>query len=384
VNLEPDQVRFRIVPAVFVRPALLLLLLSGAGCLIPEPASVERLAEFDAAGPVRPEVDVEQLVKAKRPAGDYRVVKGDILEFTMPAVLRAVTADVLRAVDPQLPWYREGLQPHLCRVSESGTITLPIVGEIPAEGKTLPEIESLAVKAYYPEFVVHPPAIVCRVAQYRLEYVSVVGGVENPGVYPLRSDEKSLVVALMKAGGISEEGAVLIRICHSGDTDSFEPLALPVKGLNIPFADVVLSEGDVVEVERLNEEVFSVIGLVENPGAFPYPPGVRYNVLQALAFAGGLNEIADPQYLRVYRQKADGEIVDATFKLNGAGISDASHVTIKPGDVVAVEQTVRTHSLLLLAEIFHISTGINADFRYSYNDARLYRHLEGKDLTLRD
>ena len=134
----------------------------------------------------------------------------------------------------------------------------------------------------------------------------------------------------------------------------------------------------------MNEEVFTVIGLVKKPGAYPYPPGVQYNVLQALAFAGGLNEIADPRYLRVYRQQVDGSIVDATFKVAGTGISDASSVTLKPGDVVSVEQTARTRSWLLFAEVFSINTGINADVRYSYNQARLYRFLEGKDVTVRE
>ena len=80
--------------------------------------------------------------------------------------------------------------------------------------------------------------------------------------------------------------------------------------------------------------------------------------MQAIAFAGGLNVVADPQYVRVYRQKSDGKIVDATFQISGTGISDAVSVKIKPGDVVAVEHTDRTRTRVLIAEIIQFNTGV--------------------------
>jgi len=39
--------------------------------------------------------------------------------------------------------------------------------------------------------------------------------VAEPGLYRLRRDEMSLVAALMKAGGIVEDGASLITIQHA-------------------------------------------------------------------------------------------------------------------------------------------------------------------------
>ncbi|UCC99232.1 MAG: SLBB domain-containing protein [Phycisphaerales bacterium] len=137
-----------------------------------------------------------------------------------------------------------------------------------------------------------------------------------------------------------------------------ESLVLPVKGFNIPFADVVLRDGDSVIVERLQPPLFTVMGLVNRPGNFPYPPDIRYNLAQALAFAGGLNEVADPRYATVYRLDASDEIVRAVFPIiDGSKLTDAANTSIKPGDIVAVEQTPRTRTAVFLNRIFRINIG---------------------------
>jgi protein involved in polysaccharide export with SLBB domain len=70
--------------------------------------------------------------------------------------------------------------------------------------------------------------------------------------------------------------------------------------MNIPFRDIALANGSVIEVEQINPQVFTVIGLVRRAGAFPYPPKARYTLLDALGFAGGVDEIIDPRFVRVY------------------------------------------------------------------------------------
>src|SRR4030042_227174 len=72
---------------------------------------------------------------------------------------------------------------------------------------------------------------------------------------------------------------------------------------------------EVSKYQRENERVFTVLGLVNKPNAFPYPPDVQYNLMEALAFAGGFNMAADPRYASVYRLKQDGTIASAIFKL---------------------------------------------------------------------
>jgi len=135
-------------------------------------------------------------------------------------------------------------------------------------------------------------------------------------------------------------------------------LVLPVKGMDIPFADVPLKEGDSVVVERLEPPLFSVIGLVNAPGNFPYPSGVQYNLLQAIGFAGGLNMAAEPRYATVYRRKTDGTAVDVTYRVaGGPEAMSALNLLMKPGDIVTIEHTPRTRTKVFLDNLFNFNVG---------------------------
>jgi protein involved in polysaccharide export with SLBB domain len=149
-----------------------------------------------------------------------------------------------------------------------------------------------------------------------------------------------------------------------GDASALEAqtLVLPVRGLNIPFADVVLAEGDTVVVEPPREQSVAVMGLVARPGNMPYPPGARYNLIQAIAFAGGLDLVADPRYVSVYRLAPDGQIASVTFQLvnphRQQQLTGTLALPLKPGDVVSVEHTPRTRMNVFLDRVFRISLGL--------------------------
>ncbi len=144
--------------------------------------------------------------------------------------------------------------------------------------------------------------------------------------------------------------------------DRNRAMVLPVRGLNIPFTDVPLREGDSVIVERLKTQYVSVLGLVRTPGNFPYPHEVRYTLAQALGLAGGLDMIAEPRYVTVYRLRADGTVANATFQLvnpeNQEELTDRLAVMLKPGDVVSVEHTPRTRTKVFLDRVFRITLGL--------------------------
>ncbi|MDD5010551.1 MAG: polysaccharide biosynthesis/export family protein, partial [Phycisphaerae bacterium] len=481
--------------------------------------------------------DLEQLLSAKTNFGIYAVGMGDVIEVQMPTIITAVSPKTYKDQIRQV-------EPYLCRVSDSGTITVPILGEINVDGKTLAQIEAELVSGYYPKYVIERPSVVCSVKEYHLKNITVVGAVLQPGVYQLKSNEMSLVAALMKAGGIVESGASVIMIKNpqrnyvnhqtshtsvkqfaeldeqyiefidspaentaadfsaltfdlafqpesSNSTagnlniqrgneiiygkkiniknqddrieyvkelrgvigyeqsqiiekaieqlaaqlspaiaasgvkqfgkedielleaaDEFgstkkntgcpgcdkkyieaqpaaetkftpievidetpvaeqansepvytaaaeaEPIILPVKGLNIPFADVSLMDGDLIEVKRLDPQVFTVIGLAKTPGAFPYPPDVEYNLMQALGFAGGADLAVDPRFVTVYRQDARDEVVSATFRIDNKFMAKAYDVKIKPGDVISVDVTPRTRRNMILNQMLRINFGL--------------------------
>jgi polysaccharide export outer membrane protein len=190
-------------------PALLLsVYIAGCGDNVHLPTKQE-LIEFENASPPTPSIDLDRIVKARIGGGPYRVVTGDALELTMPAVVRFITAKEMGNSTT--------VAPYILRVNPNGNITLPIVGDVEAAGRTLAEIESDIIDAYYPKHVVTRPSVYARVLEYETSRVSITGAVMTPGIYSLRSDQMSLVALIMEAGGIIDEGATLIRIIHSDE-----------------------------------------------------------------------------------------------------------------------------------------------------------------------
>ena len=344
------------------RTCLLPAVLTGiaAGCGGPALSTPAELAAFETAGPIQLSVDLDRLVQARIPPGPYRVVPGDQLTLAMPTIVQAVSTT--EEGDPNRSWREPS--PFACRVDASGTIALPEVGELAAAGKTLDEIESAVIAAYYPKFVTKRPSVMARVSRHRTVRTSIIGAVEKPGVYELRSDELSLIAVLMKAGGIAADGAQVIRILRPGTSGRATALALPVRGLNIPFADVALAGGETIQVERFKSRLFTVMGLVKKPGAFEYPVDQTYHLVQALAFASGIEDTADPRYVRVYRQDAGGQIVAATFRIGDEHWAEAGRIPIKPGDVVSVEHTFRTRTRTTLDNLFRASFGASIQTTY--------------------
>jgi len=327
---------------------VLALLATSAGCEGPSASSPAAVQAFKNAGPVRLKMDMEQLVTNRLTEGPYKLVRGDVLALQMPAIMRTLPN---RSADET--------EPYKCRIDSAGKVVLPIAGEAQVAGKTLSDVESLVAGLYWPKYFRTKPGIVATVADYKLASVSVMGAVEDPGIHELKSNECTLISAVMKAGGIAEDGATSIKIIRKqgGQTSSIK---IPVVAMNIPARDARLADGDTVMVEARTPEVITVVGLVKKPGLLPCKPNSRHNVMDALAFAGGIDEIADPKYVTVYRQGANGGVISAVFDLKDSSTVSADDMALKPGDIVAVEQTPGTRTRMLLAMIVRVGFGANA------------------------
>ena len=322
--------------------------------------TVEELAAFERAGAVAPTVDMDRIEKAKLKTGPYRVAVGDVLEFTMPALLRAVTAAEVEAAQANA----QGNDPYLCRVRDGGAIVLPALGQVPVVGLSLSQIEENVTSAYEEACSLQRPSVFVRVSEYKTSKVYITGAVEEAGVYTLRADQMTLSYLLTEAGGIADAGAAVVRIVRSDATEegsevTGEPILLPVVNTNIPFQDMALEEGDTVVVEQTQIPLFSVLGLVSKPGNFPYPPNTEYNVTQAIAYAGGLDPISEPRYVTIYRLREDGSVARVPFQLIKDGeFTDALGTPIRPGDVVAIEHTPRTRMNATINNLVRINTGL--------------------------
>lgn len=95
-------------------------------------------------------------------------------------------------------------------VSDSGTITLPILGRLKLQGQTLDEAATTIKN--FTKNVLNNPIVTVRFAN---NSVTVLGEVTRPGTYPYFKEQLNIFYALGLAGDISEYGnrrkVILIR-----------------------------------------------------------------------------------------------------------------------------------------------------------------------------
>lgn len=345
-----------------VAASLLWALVAGPGCIggrvvYPVMPTPEELRVFEAAGPDEPWIDAED-VASMQVAGPYRVVPGDLLAFELPAEV-----DIAAAANEQNP----GVLALKSRVKDDGTVLLPMVGAQHVAAKTTTEIELALAEAYaYADEsqgqtrLSERPNVVVTVSEYRIVNVAVIGAVNQPGLVELRSDRMTVVGALAAAGGIkSERGVKEIRILGRNGAGEASAQTLNMHLAEIPLEDVALAGGETLVVEPAPERAFSVIGLVKKSGVFQYPLPRRYNLMQALATAGGVDETAAPRYATIYRSLLDGTVVGATFKIDGTSLTDGPTVLIKDGDVIAVEHTQGSWLRQFFSQVFGFRASVN-------------------------
>ena len=322
--------------------------------------SLESISAFDRAGSVLPQVTAgDYATGVKAGTGPYRIVSGDVLSVQVSpreggVEFAAVRADSLQGGVP-------------ARVAADGNIRLPFATEdVKVVGMSMAEAEDAITKLYYPKYLRQTPLVFVQVREYQTQAVSISGGVPKPGRYEQRSDRMTLLSLLSEAGGIAQNGTPVIRITRKGTADEKAKTILLAATRGYALGeDVMLEPGDSVEVETIPANTFTVIGLVNGPGRFEYQQGATVNLIQALAYAGGVNWVANPRFARVYRSDSEGNLVTADFPLSdGRTPLGAATAVLKPGDVVAVEQTKETATMLFLAKT--IQAGFNLDLGMIY------------------
>ena len=150
------------------------------------------------------------------PQQDSSQTNSAIAQMSQPVHPGGGTADLGSAL-PQQPLskdYKIGVddvltvnvwhEPELSRnitVRPDGKISLPLVGEIRASGKTPPELQA-ELRSDLAQFVKDPELTVI-VAEIRSRRVNIIGQVFHPGAFPL-TQQMGVLDAIAEAGGLKE------------------------------------------------------------------------------------------------------------------------------------------------------------------------------------
>lgn len=222
------------------------------------------------------------------------------------------------------------------RVSEAGTITLPLVGEIGIAGLTRSEAEG-RIETALARFV-NEPQVFVFVREYQSQRFSVMGAVNSPGTYDMEG-RTSLLEALSMAGGINfSEASGKIIVIREGFTQ--EPIEISMQELidrgNTAF-NIDLKARDVINVEPKRSYFIYVYGQVNGPGQFELKGPIT--LLQAISLAGGLADRAAEDRVKIMRTRLDGK--QEVFEVNLEEIEDGeiADIPLNPGDIVLVPST---------------------------------------------
>jgi polysaccharide export outer membrane protein len=130
-------------------------------------------------------------------------------------------------------------------VRPDGKISLPMIGEVQAEGRTVDDIKGELTERLKP--LVEQPVVSVMVSEINAAKFYVLGEVAHPGAFPVRG-QVTVIQALALAGGPTEfanqRGVVVIRLGRDGKehrykVDAKDVLAGNARALPLEPGDTV-------------------------------------------------------------------------------------------------------------------------------------------------
>jgi polysaccharide export outer membrane protein len=102
------------------------------------------------------------------------------------------------------------------QVAATGTINLPLVGEVPASGRTAQDIEHELTKRLGAKYL-QSPQVNVNIKEYNSQRVTIDGAVKKPGVYPIRGSA-TLLQMIATAEGLTDTAQTEVAVFRkSGD-----------------------------------------------------------------------------------------------------------------------------------------------------------------------
>jgi len=221
--------------------------------------------------------------------------------------LAALAADLVLGPGDQLKVSVYG-SPDLAteaRVSESGKISFPLIGQVALGGLSAAAAEQKIAGLLESGGFVKKPQVNIVVSAVQSQQVSVLGQVNRPGRYPV-DGKRSVMDMLALAGGISAEGGDRVSLIRTreGKTTREEIDVIQMVRDGELARDYQLAGSDVIYVERAPR--FYIYGEVQRPGAFRLERAMT--VMQALSAGGGLSPRGTERGLLIKRRDAQGKV----------------------------------------------------------------------------
>jgi polysaccharide export outer membrane protein len=223
------------------------------------------------------------------------------------------------------------------RVSESGTVTLALAGEVHLGGMNETDAAQ-AIDAALVErgMLLHPQAMVLVMA-YAGKDVTVLGEVARPGIYSYPVHHR-LLDLISSASGLGPNAGRLVTIAHRDDPSTIHAVVLDPAGTDTTVDhNPELLPGDMVQVSRAG--LVYVVGDVIRPGGFPVDPAQTATVMEAVSLAWGPGQNAALTKAILIREGQGGRTV-TTLNLKRMLRGLDPDIPIRDRDIVYVPDSM--------------------------------------------
>ncbi len=214
------------------------------------------------------------------------------------------------------------------RVSESGSISFPLVSSVEVGGLSVAAAEQKIAAALKDGRFIREPQVTMILLQIRGNQVSVLGQVNRPGRFPLETLSR-VSDMLAAAGGVTPAGDDYAIVTGIREGKPFRKV-IDIPALYLAEGsddDISLKGGDTVYVHRA--PMFYIYGEAQRPGAYRIERGMT--VRQALAQGGGPTARGSEWWLRLHRKNAEGIVERLSPEMTDA---------VQPDDILYVRESI--------------------------------------------
>jgi len=180
------------------------------------------------------------------------------------------------------------------RVSENGLISLPLLGELKAEGLNRFDLEKRVATMLEKNYLKNAQVTIF-IKEFQSKKISVMGAVKTPGMVDLIG-RQSLLQVISMAGGLSEQASDTVVIFRQFKNVPSQSLVIKLDDVLLkanPKYNIPIFPGDIINVPGSQYMDIYVFGQVKNPGAVRMKKGSdEVTLLRAIAQAGGFTDRA--------------------------------------------------------------------------------------------
>jgi polysaccharide biosynthesis/export protein len=220
----------------------------------------------------------------------------------------------------------------ITRVSESGDIPYPILGQLHIEGLNSVSAAKLLARELKDRNLMLDPEVTVTVDSSSTG-ITLLGEVRSPGIYP-PPGKHQLSDLLAVAGGLTANTGRIIEITHAHDVGKPEFLSWDPTMHNTENFDRPVLAGDRVLVRACG--IAYLGGNVVKPGAYSLCGSPKMTLTEVMALAGGIapNSAANKTYL--VRAQPDGTKVVEQIDLKKVLTSRVADPIVHEDDIIYV------------------------------------------------